>query len=45
MNIVASVTEKLESNRSAWDGYVMKRDVSYIERRMSSMRVDMDELC
>jgi hypothetical protein len=37
---VAPVFEKMSSNRLAWYGHIMRRDVSYITKRVMSMNVD-----
>jgi hypothetical protein len=37
---VASVTEKMRSNRLAWYGHVMRRDESHITKRVLTMNVD-----
>jgi hypothetical protein len=37
---VAPVTKKLRSNRSAWNGHVMRSDESHITKRVTSMNVD-----
>jgi hypothetical protein len=52
---VTPVTEKIRSNKLAWYGHVMRRDVSHITIRVMSMKVNghprrgrpkkMDGLC
>jgi hypothetical protein len=37
---VASVTEKMRSNKLAWYGHVMRRDESHIIKRVMTMNVD-----
>jgi hypothetical protein len=37
---VAPGTEKIRNSRLAWYGYVMRRDESYITKRVMSVNVD-----
>jgi hypothetical protein len=39
---VATVTEKMRSNRLPWYGHVMRRDASHITERVISMKRWMD---